>query len=483
MIRKTHPIPPELLTPAEMARADALAAEAGHPARVLMAAAGRAVARAVRRRWRPRRVVVLCGPGDNGGDGWVAARLLTQEGWPVAVAALAEPRPGGAAAEAAARWRGPRLDWDPAAVSRAAVVVDAVFGAGLSRPVDGVAADVLRAIAAPVLAVDVPSGVDGGTGQVLGHAARAVATVSFARLKPGHLLLPGRDLCGEVELADIGLPASVIAGVGPRAFRNGPWLWCLPRPAAAMHKHERGHVVVAAGAAMPGAARLAAAAARRAGAGMLTVAATSPGAAFILRGGAMPGDIIADPPPDALIGGKGRVWVLGPGLPPDERAGVLLDKVLAGRQPVVADAGALTLCAGNPDRLRGASIVTPHAGEFARVFGEAGEDRLASARAAAARTGAVVVLKGSDTVIAAPDGRVAINGNAPAGLATAGTGDVLSGICGAFLAQGMPPFEAAAAAVWVHGAAAPAGPGLIAEDVVAGIPAALARAEEARPGG
>ena len=157
--------------------------------------------------------------------------------------------------------------------------------------------------------------------------------------------------------------------------------------------------------------------------------------------------------------------------------------MLAGRQPVVADAGALTLCAGKPDRLRGASIVTPHAGEFARVFGEAGENRLASARAAAARTGAVVVLKGSDTVIAAPDGRVAINDNAPAGLATAGTGDVLSGICGAFLAQGMPPFEAAAAAVWVHGAAAPPGPGLIAEDVVAGIPAALARAEEAHPGG
>ncbi|MHB0677630.1 NAD(P)H-hydrate dehydratase, partial [Roseomonas mucosa] len=198
---------------------------------------------------------------------------------------------------------------------------------------------------------------------------------------------------------------------------------------------------------------------------------------------AMPGDIIADPPPDALIGGKGRVWVLGPGLPPDERAGALLDKVLAAGQPVVADAGALTLCAGNPERLRGATIVTPHAGEFARVFGAVGEDRLASARAAAARTGAVVVLKGSDTVVAAPDGRVAINDNAPPGLATAGTGDVLSGICGAFLAQGMPPFEAAAAAVWVHGAAASPGRGLIAEDVVAGIPAALARTEEARPGG
>ncbi|UFN46843.1 NAD(P)H-hydrate dehydratase [Roseomonas sp. OT10] len=464
---------PELLTPEQAAGADRAA---GVPLDRLMENAGRAVARSIRCRWRPRPTLVLVGPGNNGGDGWVAARLLAQEGWPVAVAALAPPSAGPAAA-AAARWRGPVVPFAAAEAGRARLVVDAVFGAGLSRPLNDSVAAVLAASGGPILAVDVPSGLDGATGQPRGKVSPAAATVTFVRRKPGHLLLPGRALCGEVECHDIGLPDAVLAGLGLDCFANGPALWRVPVPDAATHKHARGHVVVAAGPSMPGAARLAAAAARRAGAGMVTLAATSPGAAFLLRGTAEAGLIVADPPAQALLaGGRERGWVLGPGLAADERTGELLRAVLDSGLPVVVDAGGLTACAGDPAALRGAAILTPHAGEFARVFGPPGEDRPAALRAAAQETGAVVVLKGSDTVIASPDGRVAINANAPPSLATAGTGDVLSGIAAAFLSQGLPAFEAACAAVWVHGAAAPTGPGVVAEDVIAGIPRAMAEA-------
>ncbi|MFT8242768.1 NAD(P)H-hydrate dehydratase [Roseomonas sp. BN140053] len=478
-VRGSAAWPAELLTPAQMAAVDAAAVAAGFPLAGLMQAAGRAVARSAMRHWRPRRTLVLAGPGNNGGDGWVAARLLAEAGWPVSVAALPVADPSGAAGQAVARWRGPLLPLCAEVAERAELVIDALFGAGLSRPLSEEVAAVLRAIRAPVLAVDMPSGLDGGTGAPLGFVRPAAVTVTFVRRKPGHLLLPGRDLCGRLELADLGLPEAVVAGVlgqaEARSFSNGPALWRLPHPAADTHKHARGHVVVAAGSRMPGAARLAAAAARRAGAGMVTLAATSAGAAFLLRGAVEPGQIVADPPAEAILdGGRARSWALGPGLPPDERTARLLDAVLAAGAPAVVDAGALTVCAGQPERLRGAAVLTPHAGEFARVFGAPGPDRPAAARRAAALCGAAVVLKGSDTVIAAPDGRVAINGNAPPTLATAGTGDVLAGSIAALLAQGMPPFEAAAAGVWVHGAAASPAPGLIAEDLIDRLPGVLA---------
>ncbi len=458
--------PLELLTPAEMAEADRLAGDG--PA--LMQAAGRAVARAALRRFRPTRTVVLAGPGNNGGDGYVAARLLEQAGWPVAVAALAPPRPGSDAALAAAAWRGPMLPFGPAAVARAGLVVDALFGAGLARPLEPAVVAVLRAVTAPLLAVDVPSGLDGGTGQPLGHAPQAALTVSFFRLKPGHLLQPGRGLCGEMVLADIGLPAAVLAGVAPRAWHNQPGLWALPEFGAGSHKYSRGHLTILGGASMTGAARLAAMAARRAGAGLVTIAAPDATSAAIYRG-AEPGTIVAEDSLGALLADPRRqVWLLGPGLLPDAATRASLRQLLAAGRQVVVDAGALL----DADAVAGAAVLTPHAGEFLRVFGPIGADKPAAARAAAARSGAVVLLKGSDTVIAAPDGRVAINANAPPSLGSGGTGDVLAGVIAALLAQGMPAFEAAAAGAWLHGqAATQAGPGLLAEDLITQLPAAL----------
>jgi hydroxyethylthiazole kinase-like uncharacterized protein yjeF len=432
----------ELLTPAEMARADA----AANNTPALMEAAGRAVARAMQRRFKPCRVLVLAGPGNNGGDGRVAARYLAQAGWPVTL------KPVG--------------DATPEDVARAELVVDAVFGAGLSRDVGGQIASLLGA-AKRLVAIDVPSGVDGKTGQVRGFAPSAELTVTFFRRKPGHLLYPGRALCGELVLAQIGMQDSVLDDINPQAWRNGTWLWTLPARAATGHKYASGDVTVLSGT-MPGAARLACAAARRSGAGMVTLLADAafipPEAGLIVR---------TDSLETLLKDDRRKVWVCGPGLGV-QQAGAKLAALIAAGRIIVADADALTACAGAPEKLRGTTVITPHDGEFARVFGAPGDDKLEAARRAAAATGAVCVLKGGDTVIAAPDGRAVINDNAPAWLATGGTGDVLSGIIAALLAQGMGPFDAACAGVWLHGAAAQiAGPGLLAEDLPGLIPRAM----------
>ena len=466
------PYPTELLTPAEMARADAAALAAGMPTETLMEAAGRAVARAIRARFRPCRTLVLAGPGNYGGDGYVAARYLEQAGWPVAVAALAPPSPGTAAA-ASARWHGPMVAFSAAEVARAGLVVDALFGAGLTRPLAPEIVEILRAVQAPLVAVDVPSGLDGATGQVLGYAPQAALTISFFRLKPGHLLLPGRALCGETLLADIGLPQAVLEGIAPRCWRNHPSLWALPSLELSAHKYTRGHLTILAGASMPGAARLAASAARRLGAGLVTLHAENLELAAMLRADA-PGQLVSDATLEALLAdARRKVWLAGPGLLPHEATRAAIRAIIEAGKILVADAGALMAAADAPELLRGAAVITPHAGEFARLFGEPGADRLAATRAAAVRLGAVVVLKGPDSIIAAPDGRVIINDNAPPSLATAGTGDILAGAIAALLAQGMAPLEAAAAAVWLHGAGAASGPpGLIAED----LPALIAKA-------
>ncbi len=464
----------ELLDPAEMGQADALAPGLGVAGPTLMANAGRAVARAVRARFRACPTLVLAGPGNNSGDGYVAARLLAQGGWPVAVAALAPPRESSDAAGAALRWRGPMVAFSPAAAARAGLVIDAVFGAGLARDVDGVVAETLRA-ARRLVAVDVPSGVDGATGVVRGYAPRAALTVSFFRLKPGHMLLPGRTLCGELVLADIGLPDAVLAQVRPRCFANLPGLWSLPRPHDDGHKYSRGHVTVIGGAVMTGAARLAAEAARRAGAGLVTIAATERGDVY--RAGP-PGLLVSEAPLDTLLADARRqVWVCGPGLGPEAARDALPHLLRAGRR-VVADADALTAFAGAPDALRGAAVLTPHGGEFSRVFGDPGVDRVAAVRAAAARTGAVVLLKGPDTIVAAADGRVAINASAPPWLATAGAGDVLAGLIAGLLAQGMPDWEAACAGAFLHGrAAVRAGPALVVEDLLPALAEVLAHSD------
>jgi hydroxyethylthiazole kinase-like uncharacterized protein yjeF len=460
-----------LLTPTEMGEADQAAAQHGHPGPALMESAGRAVARAIQRHTRPGRVLVLAGPGNNGGDGYIAARLLAENGWPVRLAALAPPRPGSDAAGAARRWAGPAVPFTPEEAARADIVIDAVFGAGLTRPVTGVAAETLQA-ARRIIAIDVPSGLDGATGLPLGYAPTAELTVTFFRLKPGHLLLPGRDLCGRIELADIGIPATVLDAIALNTFANLPTLWRLPALTAESHKYTRGHVTVIGGATMTGAARLAAESARRAGAGMVTIAAR--GGAETYRSGE-PGLLVSEANiADLLKDDRRKVWVCGPGLGPDE-ARTLFPALIAANRTVVGDADVFSAFAGNPDALKGAAVLTPHAGEFARVFGAPASDRLSAAREAAARTGAVLLLKGADTIIAAPDGRAAINLSAPPWLATAGAGDVLAGIIGGLLAQGMPAWDAAAAGAYLHGHAAElAGPGLVVEDLLPALTRALA---------
>ncbi len=486
----------ELLTTAEMYEADRLAIEADIAGVALMEKAGRGVAGAIAMRFAPVPVLVLCGPGNNGGDGFVVARLLEEEGWPVTLALLGErARLEGDAAEMAARWQGPVLPLAEARPEEAGLVVDAVFGAGLARPLEGAPRETIERVAragCPVVAVDVPSGVDGDTGRVLGAAAPATLTVTFFRRKPGHLLYPGRGLCGETVTVDIGTPEAVLDTIRPKAAANGPALWAssFPVPAAEGHKYGRGHAVVASGGPWAtGAARLAARGALRIGAGLVTVA--SPPEALAVNAAHLTAIMLTeagDRPALArfLSDRRHNAALIGPGAGIDGTTRDRRDAILESGAAAVLDADALTVSARDPQELFDAIALrpgrpvalTPHEGEFARLFPDLGAEvgsKIERAREAARRSGAVIVLKGPDTVIAAPDGRAAINANAPADLATAGSGDVLGGLILGLLAQGMPAFEAAAAAVWCHGAAGQhAGAGLIAEDLPEAIPTVLA---------
>ncbi|WP_048849881.1 bifunctional ADP-dependent NAD(P)H-hydrate dehydratase/NAD(P)H-hydrate epimerase [Tanticharoenia sakaeratensis] len=443
------------------------------PLRTLMENAGRACARAIRRHMAPARTLVLCGPGNNGGDGYVVARHLAQAGWPVSVAAMAEPKPGTDAHDARAGWRGPMVPFSPDEASRAGLVIDAVFGAGLSRDVDDVIAETLHA-ARRIVAVDMPSGVDGATGSVRGAAAPCLLTVTFGRPKPGHLLLPGQALAGELVVADIGMPPGLLAEIGIDTWVNEPGLWHVPESGLESHKYSRGVVSLCGGAAMPGAARLAAAGARASGAGLVRIAA-GPNAGPYKLGA--PGLIVdSDPLDDLLRDERRKTWICGPGLTVDEVAHTL-PTLLKAERTVLADAGALAWATEDLSRLRGVSAITPHIGEFSKLFGNPGADRLGAARAAAARIDAVVILKGADTIIASPDGRAAINVHASSALATAGSGDTLSGVIATLLAAGMAPWDACGAGVWLHGdAGLHAGDWPIAEDLDRHLGAARARA-------
>jgi NAD(P)H-hydrate epimerase len=480
----------ELLSVDEMAAADRAAVARGVSVEALMETAGHAVVAALTRRYAPQPVAVLCGPGNNGGDGFVVANALAARGWPVTLAAT---RPladyTGAAGAHGARWHGVVHAVAPAALAGARLVVDALYGAGLNRPVGGAAAATLRAAqraGLPIVAIDVPSGVHGDDGAVHGAAVPARLTVSFFRAKPGHYLMPGRALCGELVIADIGIPADVLGAIRSRARLNAPALWrdALPRPRPSGHKYDRGHLLVLGGP-MTGAARLVARGGRRIGAGLTTIACApdtqavyavdQPGtmvrAVSGLGGGSTEGlaALLADRRFNALV--------LGPGAGVGPATRRLVEAALGFGRASVLDADALSAFAGAADRLAaaiaGPTVLTPHAGEFARLHPGTGA-RLERARAAAHDLGATVLLKGPDTVIAHPDGRVAINANAPPYLATAGAGDVLAGMIGGLLAQGTAPFEAAAAGAWLHGAAAAQfGIGLIAEDLPELLPGLL----------
>jgi hydroxyethylthiazole kinase-like uncharacterized protein yjeF len=479
----------EILSVTEMGRADRAAIAGGITGFALMQSAGQAVARVADAMAGEGAVLVIAGPGNNGGDGLIAAAELAARGREVRVMLLGERAAlKGDAALAAAAWQGPVLRCAPEAIGAPALIIDALFGAGLDRPVTGAAGEMIAAInasGAPVLAVDLPSGVNGDSGAVMGIAARAAATVTFFRRKPAHLLLPGRVLCGEVHVADIGIPDEVLAAIAPRAFENIPELWAdvVPVPRIEGHKYARGHAVVVSGSlAATGAARLAARAALRAGAGLVTVA--SPHDALAVNAAALTAVMVREagtPEELAVMLADRRLnaCVIGPGAGVGERTRGLVRAVLAAGCGAVLDADALTSFADDPPALFGTIaqgtrpgvVLTPHDGEFGRLFKEIGSSdqapaKLERARAAARHAGAVVLLKGADTVIAAPDGRAAITANAPPWLATAGAGDVLSGMIGGLLAQGVPVFEAACMAAWMHGEAAQAfGPGLIAEDL------------------
>jgi len=498
----------EILSVAEMYRADKAAAELGVPGAALMENAGRAVAEAVRARYQPCPVVVLCGPGNNGGDGFVAARHLAAAGWSVRLALLGpRDRLSGDAAHHAGLWDGAVEALNESAVpglyGGAGLVIDALFGAGLSRPLEGAARAAVEAVNAdglPVAAVDVPSGVSGDSGARVGEVAvRAALTVTFARKKPGHLLLPGRLLCGEVVVADIGIPEAVLTGIAPQTFENGPALWSARYPwrRPDSHKYHFGHALILGGAVVTGAGRLAARAALRVGAGLVTVACTretlpiyalsAPSAiTALVESEADYQALLADRRKNAVLLGPGN------GVGPQTR-GRALAALGAGKaaapgaaKAVVLDADALTSFEARPsdlfEAIEGDCVLTPHEGEFRRLFADREGDKLTRARAAAALSGAVVLLKGADSVIAAPDGRAAINANAPPELATAGTGDVLAGLIVGLLAQGMLSFDAACAAAWLHGETGAAlGPGLIAEDLPEALPGVLRRLREAAP--
>lgn len=481
-----------LLDVAAMAAADRLAIAAGTPGTVLMERAGRAVADAVDRRTPPgARILVLCGPGNNGGDGFVAARLLARRGRPVTLALAAERSDlTGDAAAMAQAWSGPVEPIAGLEPKAYGIVVDALFGAGLSRPLEGGVAALVAAVNAagrPVVAVDVPSGLSGDTGGHDGAVIRATETVTFFRLKPGHLLQPGRALCGVITLADIGIAADLVFTPERPAtlFANTPALWrgVWPVHAAQTHKFRRGSVLVVAGGLQGvGAPRLGARAALRIGAGLATIACRPDAlAAHAARG---PDALMQRPIADAaalerlLAEPRLSAVLIGPALGLDATAREAVMAVLRAAVPAVLDADALTLVAASAARLatllgrRGAPcVLTPHEGEFERVFGAVAavtraKSRLDKARRAAAHAKAVVVLKGPDTVIASPDGRAAINTTGSPALATAGSGDVLGGLIAGLLAQGMPAFEAACAAVWLHGRAGEEGGlGLIADDL------------------
>ena len=489
----------EVLTTDEMDRADRLTIAAGTPGFSLMMSAGQAVAEAAMELVEEGPILVVAGRGNNGGDGFVAAAELAARGREVSVILLCERDSlSGDAASAARGWKHPVLPFNPQAIGKPALIIDALFGAGLNRPVKGDPYDMIAAInanGAPILSVDLPSGINGTTGAVMGVAIRATETVTFFRRKPAHLLLPGRMHCGRIRVADIGIDAQVLAEIEPRTFENVPSIWhsVFPVPQVDGHKYARGHAVIVSGdMSATGAARMSARGALRAGAGLVTLA--SPREALAVNAAALtavmvrPVDTVVEFA-ELLTDKRFNACVIGPGAGVGARTADFVHTALSAERRLVLDADALTSFADAPDRLfeqvrslpDPQVVLTPHEGEFPRLFSDISNkhplrSKLERVRAAADRSGAVVLLKGPDTVVASPDGRAAIAANAPPWLATAGSGDVLSGMIAGLLAQGAPVFEAACIGVWMHGeAGTEAGPGLIAEDLTETLPAVFRR--------
>ena len=477
-----------ILTPDEMSQADRLTVRGGISGRLLMENAGQAVKSVVLGQYpQIERAIVLCGSGNNGGDGYVAARLLSELGVEAVVFRDTAPCEGKDAHAAAGRWAGAAQPLTELELRAGDVVIDALYGAGLRgilAGADAVATAAVNRSGLPVVAVDVPSGLDGLTGRAAGPVIKADDTVTFFHKKPGHLLYPGRALCGRLHVADIGISRMVLATIAPMLWENGPELFSgsLPKPNPVTHKYARGHVgVFSGGASSTGAARLAAMAAAKAGAGAVTVFA--PAGAVAVHAAHLTSVMLrkADNEKDTaalLTDARLSALVIGPGFGRFEWLRDLVKLALgnAVKRGIVLDADVFSAFAVRPEVLfsaikssAGSAVLTPHDGEFARIFADIAMSDLSKvekARAAAARSGATVLCKGADTVIAAPDGRAAINANGGPELAAAGSGDVLAGIIAGLLAQGMQGFEAACAGAWMHGEAGQRlGAGLTAEDL------------------
>lgn len=511
----------EILKPEQMGEADRLTIEQGLPGYQLMEVAGQAVTdgamallEQVTGSSASGMVCILCGPGNNGGDGFVAARLLEEEGWSVILGCSAELDDlSGDARLAALDWGDEIYPLSPRLWQDADMVIDAMFGAGLDRPLKGEFADLVDALNAsglPVLAVDLPSGVEGASGFVRGAAVRADHTVTFFRSKPGHLLYPGKALCGQIRCMDIGIEPDVLDEVGCAGFINHPDMWMDSWPEAlkpldvivpgrlADHKFHRGHCLILSGDEVhSGAARLAARAALRSGAGLVTLAPPA-NAASVVAGHVTA--IMVAPVQDraslqaVLNERQYDVLLAGPALGRGEQSRELFQVCLEQDAGLVLDADALSMLAsdlevgrlsfedlrGLPAATSDTLVMTPHEGEFARLFPDLshrvredkGMSKIDCAIVAAQRFGAIIVLKGGDSVIAHPNGRAVIHSKGVPYLATAGSGDVLAGIVAGLMAQGMPGLEAACAAVWLHSKAGIlCGPGLIAEDLPDALPA------------
>ena len=499
----------ELLTPLQMKKADRLTIEGGIAGIELMHNAGKGVFDAMRQLLHANsRILVFCGPGNNGGDGFVVAQLAANEDFSVRVGLLCDPE----TLEGDAELAYDEMDLDLTSMEnmRAAldelgeddVIVDALFGAGLSRPLDDEVLELVQQIndsPSQCVAVDLPSGVSGRSGAVLGVAVHADLTVTFFRAKPGHYLYPGRSHCGEVVVEQIGLEDAVLKQVGPTASYNCDILWgdVPDEPGIAGHKYNRGHTIVVSGPKFStGASRLVALGAQRAGSGLVTVVAREQAAlvhaAHLTSVMIRPAERIADLE-RILEDERLNSVVIGPAAGIGRETQERVAECLTGERGVVLDADALMSFEDNPEDLfgfiaeagsAGRVVLTPHEGEFRRLFpdllGRASTDcKVERTRKAAERAGAVVVLKGADTVIADPNGHAAINTSGTPWLATAGSGDVLAGVIGGYLAQGLSGFEAAAKGVWVHGRAAElAGAGLIAEDLIACLPEVVSELSE-----
>ena len=480
----------EILTAAEMKNAEAAAIAEGISGTQLMTAAGEAAAQAIIKAFKPGPVLVLCGPGNNGGDGFIVAHNLKKAGWTVRVACLVKrPALKNDAATAAQKWAGDIEGLNSnLSVHQTSLIVDAVFGTGFDRALDPelvILFDKIRSRKIPVVAVDIPTGVNATTGAVDPGTLRANITVTFCRKKTGQVLLPGKNYCGVVTVADIGNTDAMVATLNTACFENTPALWLknFPLLHAESHKYTRGHAVVYGGEKRTGAACLAAAAAQKIGAGLVTIAA--PAKAWTVYS-SYQASLLVDECNDTgdfktiLRDERKNAVLLGPGAGADERLKQAVDAVLSLNKSGVLDADVFSAYQSNPKdlfaKLSPRYVLTPHEGEFTKLFGDLDGSKPERVLKAAKMANAVVLLKGADTVIAAPDGAVLINTNAPPTLATAGSGDVLAGFITGLIAQGMSPFMAAGAAVWLHGKAAQAcGLGLTAEDLISTLPQALNR--------